>query len=100
MLLSLYWHLCTLLSPYIKVCAGCCNKSVPKITVSYHHMICALSTKNGISSYFPEGTQVSKYQFGNVYYHFNSSCVANALPSSVCSSSLANTNRPSSFSSS
>ena len=25
--------------------------------------------------YFPEGTQVSKYQFGNAYYHFNSFCV-------------------------
>ena len=38
-------------------------------------MICALSTKNGVSSYFPEGTQVSKYGFGNAYYHLNSSCV-------------------------
>ena len=54
---------------YIKVCTGCCNK-YPK----------------------PEYTQVSKYRFGDVYYHFNSSCVK--LHSSVCSPSLANTTDP------
>ena len=85
-------HLCTLLSQYIKVHARCCNK-YPKSL--YHHMICALSTKNGINTF----QKVLKYL--NIVLAM---CIiisfhlCKALPSSVCSPSLANTNRSKSFS--
>ena len=59
------------ISGNIKVCAGCRNK-YPK-SPSPPHDMCIKHQE--WREYFPEGTKVSKYRFGNAYYHFNSSCV-------------------------
>ena len=60
----MFYCLCTLLSLYIKVCAGCCNK-YPKSLLPPHD-ICIKHQE--WCEYFPEGTQVAISRFGNSYY--------------------------------